>query len=114
MLTYYESMKLIDVLLEEKAQIVFPHPVDASRVAYFNVISSPTSLNNVIRFMAASEEDLNKLDGVSREVILESILKYANNQFKEINFVPIKYDDDGAGFGIKIDLQSVVEKLRKY
>ena len=114
MLTYYESMKLIDVLLEEKAQIVFPHPVDASRVAYFTVIATPTSLNNVIRFMAASEDDLDKLDGVSREVILEAILKYANNQFKEINFVPIKYDDDGAGFGIKIDLQSVVEKLKKY
>lgn len=102
-----------DNFLNEKAQIVFPHPEDGSRVAKFKVIASPTSLNNVIRFIAASSKDLDQLNGVSKEVVLEAILTYANRQFRDINFVPIKYDDDGAGYGIKIDLEPIMKRLNK-
>ena len=102
-----------DNFLNEKAQIGFPHPEDGSRGAKFKVIASPTSLNNVIRFIAASSKDLDQLSGVSKEVVLEAILTYANKQFRDINFVPIKYDDDGAGYGIKIDLEPIVKRLNK-
>jgi hypothetical protein len=102
-----------DDFLNEAAQIVFPHSEDGSRVAKFKVIASPTSLNNVIRFIAASSKDLDQLDGVRKEVVLEAILKYANKQFRDIKFVPIKYDDDGAGYGIKIDLEPIMKRLNK-
>ena len=102
-----------DDFLNEAAQIVFPHPEDGSRVAKFKVIAKPTSLNNVIRFIAASSKDLDKLYGVRKEVVLEAILKYANKQFRDIKFVPLKYDDDGAVYGIKIDLEPIMKRLNK-
>jgi len=101
-----------DDFLNEAAQIVFPHSEDGSRVAKFKVIASPTSLNNVIRFIAASSKDLDQLDGVSREVIQDAIIKYANKQFRDITFVPVKYDK-GAGYVIKIDLGPIMKKLNK-
>ena len=98
--------------LNEKAQVVFPHDEDGSRVAKFTVVASPTSLNNMIRFIAASSKDLDQLDGVSREVIEDAIIKYANKQFRDITFVPVK-NDQGAGYGIKIDLGPIMKKLNK-
>ena len=97
--------------LNEKAQVVFPHDEDGSRVAKFTVVASPPSYN-MIRFIAASSKDLDQLDGVSREVIQDAIIKYANKQFRDITFVPVKYDQ-GAGYVIKIDLGPIMKKLNK-
>ena len=102
-----------DDFLNEAAQIVFSHPEDGSRVAKFRVVASPTSTTNVIRFIAASSKDLDKLYGVSKEVVLEAILKYANKQFRDIKFIPLRYDDDGAGYGIQVDLEPIMKGLNK-
>jgi hypothetical protein len=102
-----------DDFLNEAAQVVFPHPEDGSRVAKFRVIAKPGSTTNVIRFIAASSRDLDQLDGVSKQVVLEAILKYANKQFRDIKFIPLRYDDDGAGYGIQVDLEPIMKKLNK-
>jgi len=101
-----------DQFLNEKAQVILPHEEDGSRVAYFKVIATPTSLNNMIRFIAASSKDLDKLDGIHRDDIVEAILEYANKQFREIKFLPVRYDQ-GAGYAIKIDLEPIMKKLNK-
>ena len=98
--------------LNENAQVVFSHPEDGSRVAKFKVIATPTSLNNMIRFIAASSKDLDQLDDIDRDDIVEAILKYANKQFREIKFLPVK-NDQGAGYGIKINLEPIMKKLNK-
>jgi hypothetical protein len=102
-----------DDFLNEAAQVVFPHPEDGSRVAKFRVIAKPGSTTNVIRFIAASSKDLDQLDGVSKNVVIEAILKYAHKQFREIKFVPLRYDDDGAGYAIQVDLEPIMKKLNK-
>lgn len=79
--------------------------------ANFRVIATPTSLNNMIRFIAASSKDLDILQDISKDEIREAILKYANKQFREIKFVPVKYDE-GAGYGFKIDLNTVLKRLK--
>jgi|TARA_R110002074_G_scaffold396035_2_gene584948 hypothetical protein len=79
--------------------------------ANFRVIATPTSLNNMIRFIAASSKDLDILQDISKDEIREAILKYANKQFREIKFLPVKYDE-GAGYGFKIDLNTVLKRLK--
>ncbi len=37
---------------------------------------------------------------------------YANKQFREIKFLPVRYDQ-GAGYAIKIDLEPIMKKLNK-
>jgi len=78
----------------------------------FTVIATPTSLNNMFRFIAASSKDLDILRDFRRDDIKAAILKYANKQFREIKFVPVRYDDDGAGYAFKIDLNTVLKKLK--
>jgi|TARA_R110002167_G_scaffold113115_5_gene285953 hypothetical protein len=79
--------------------------------AKFTVIAKPGSMNNIIQFIAASSNDLDKLQDVSRDDISAAILKYANKQFKEIKFISLGRDYQGAGYAIKIDLNTVVKKL---
>lgn len=101
-------MKLTDILLTEKAPIVFPHSSDGSRVAKFTVIGRA----GIIQFMAASSEDLDKLEGTDEQVILNAILKYANSQYREISFLPFN-NYEGAGYAIRINIEEVIKRLSK-
>ena len=97
-------IKLKDILNEANVKV-------NNTTVKFTVIATPTSLNNMFRFIAASSKDLDILQDFSSDDIRAAILKYANNQFREIKFIPVKYDD-GAGYGFKIDLNTVLKKLK--
>lgn len=107
-------MKISDIVLEQNAQIVFPHKEDASRVARFKVVASPTSLNNIIKFIPATSKDLNKLEGVEESDALAAVVEYAEKHFDgHIKFIPLTQDYGGVGYAIKIDLEPIIKTLNK-
>ncbi len=107
-------MKITDILFEQNAQIVFPHKEDASRVARFKVVASPTSLNNIIKFIPATSKDLDKLEGVEESDALAAVVEYAEKHFDgHIKFIPLTHDYGGVGYAIKIDLEPIMKTLNK-
>ena len=107
-------MKITDIVFEQNAQIVFPHKEDASRVARFKVVASPTSLNNIIKFIPATSKDLDKLEGVEESDALTAVVEYAEKHFDgHIKFIPLTHDYGGVGYAIKVDLEPIVKTLNK-
>jgi len=107
-------MKISDIVFEQNAQIVFPHKEDASRVARFKVVASPTSLNNIIKFLPATSKDLDNLEGVEESDALAAVVEYAEKHFDgHIKFIPLTHDYGGVGYAIKIDLEPIMKTLNK-
>ena len=101
-------------ILNENAQIVFPHPADGTRVAQFSVSKGSTKdTRNLLIFMAKTSKDLDKyIELEDKQIIENAIIEYANKQFREIKFV-IDSNYPGAGFGIAIDLEPIAKTLNK-
>ena len=80
--------------------------------AKFTVVAKPGSMNNIIQFIAASSKDLDSLQDVSKDDIRAAILEYANKRFREIKFIPLGRDYQGAGYALKVDFNTIIKKLR--
>ena len=70
-------------------------------------------LHNVFQFIPRKSVDLDKIDklgDISKYDITEQLVKYAEKKTK-IKFLPL-YDYEGAGYGIQIDIDFIVKKLK--
>lgn len=67
--------------------------------------------DNVFVFMAKTSKDLDKLDLVGLDDTHESLLKYLETK-TNIKFKwDYGYNKNGAGYGFKIDTESILKKL---
>lgn len=70
-------------------------------------------LHNVFQFIPRKSVDLDKIDklgDISKDDITEQLVKYAEKKTK-IKFLPLN-DFQGAGYGIQIDIDFIVKKLK--
>ena len=69
--------------------------------------------NNVIQFIPRKSVDLDKIDqlgNISKNDITKQLVEYAEKKTK-IKFKPF-YDFQGAGYGIRIDMDYIEKKLK--
>ena len=101
-------------IINENAQIVFPHPTDGTRVAKFIVRRGATKeTRNLLIFMVKSSKDLAQyIEFDDDSIINNAILEYANKQFREIKFV-MDTEYQGAGRAIVPDLEPIIKTLNK-
>jgi len=101
-------------ILNENAQIVFPHPTDGTRVANFSVRKGVTKeTRNLLIFTVKSSKDLAQyIEFDDDSIINNAIIEYANKQFREIKFV-MDTEYQGAGRAIVVDLEPIAKTLNK-
>ena len=66
--------------------------------------------DNVIQFIPRKSVDLDKIDSLGDINVTEQLVKFAEKKTK-IKFLPL-YDFNGAGYGIQIDVDFIVKKLK--
>jgi len=67
-------------------------------------------LHNVFQFIPRKSVDLDKIDSLGDINVTEQLVKFAEKKTK-IKFLPL-YDFNGAGYGIQIDVDFIVKKLK--
>ena len=105
-------MKLKDLLNEGKIllQSNDKNAVSISEIADFLVHGR---LHNVIQFIPRKSVDLDKIDklgDISKDDITKQLVKYAEKKTK-IKFKPLN-NFQGAGYGIQIDIDFIVKKIK--
>jgi len=102
-------IKLTDILKEGKV-LLQSNDKDAdslSEIADFLVYGK---LHNVFQFIPRKSVDLDKIDSLGDINVTEQLVKFAEKKTK-IKFLPL-YDFNGAGYGIQIDVDFIVKKLK--
>ena len=102
-------IKLTDILKEGKI-LLQSNDRDADSLSEITDFLVYGKLHNVFQFIPRKSVDLDKIDSLGDINVTEQLVKYAEKKTK-IKFLPL-YDYEGAGYGIQIDIDFIVKKLK--
>ena len=102
-------MKLTDILKEGKI-LLQSNDRDADSLSEITDFLVYGKLHNVFQFIPRKSVDLDKIDSLGDINVTKQLVKYAEKKTK-IKFLPL-YDFKGAGYGIQIDIDFIVKKLK--
>ncbi len=102
-------IKLTDILKEGKV-LLQSKDRDADSLSEITDFLIHGKLHNVFQFIPRKSADLDKIDSLGEINVTEQLVKYAEKKTK-IKFLPL-YDFKGAGYGIQIDIDFIVKKLK--
>tara|TARA_Y100000389_G_scaffold195937_1_gene228062 strand:+ start:326 stop:637 length:312 start_codon:yes stop_codon:yes gene_type:complete len=102
-------IKLTDILKEGKV-LLQSNDRDADSLSEITDFLVHGKLHNVFQFIPRKSVDLDKIDSLGEINVTEQLVKYAEKKTK-IKFLPL-YDFKGAGYGIQIDIDFIVKKLK--
>ena len=102
-------IKLTDILNEGKV-LLQSKDRDADSLSEITDFLIHGKLHNVFQFIPRKSVDLDKIDSLGEINVTEQLVKYAEKKTK-IKFLPL-YDFKGAGYGIQIDIDFIVKKLK--
>jgi hypothetical protein len=102
-------IKLTDILKEGKI-LLQSNDRDADSLSEITDFLVHGKLHNVFQFIPRKSVDLDKIDSLGDINVTEQLVKYAEKKTK-IKFLPL-YDFKGAGYGIQIDIDFIVKKLK--
>ncbi|MDA8919456.1 hypothetical protein N9I13_00480 [bacterium] len=102
-------IKLTDILKEGKV-LLQSNDKDADSLSEIADFLVHGKLHNVFQFIPRKSVDLDKIDSLGDINVTEQLVKFAEKKTK-IKFLPL-YDFKGAGYGIQIDIDFIVKKLK--
>jgi hypothetical protein len=102
-------IKLTDILKEGKI-LLQSNDKDADSLSEIADFLVHGKLHNVFQFIPRKSVDLDKIDSLGDINVTEQLVKFAEKKTK-IKFLPL-YDFKGAGYGIQIDVDFIVKKLK--
>jgi len=102
-------IKLTDILKEGKV-LLQSNDKDADSLSEIADFLVHGKLHNVFQFIPRKSVDLDKIDRLGDINVTEQLVKFAEKKTK-IKFLPL-YDFNGAGYGIQIDVDFIVKKLK--
>jgi len=102
-------IKLTDILKEGKV-LLQSNDRNADSLSEITDFLVHGKLHNVFQFIPRKSVDLDKIDSLGDINVTEQLVKYAEKKTK-IKFLPL-YDFKGAGYGIQIDIDFIVKKLK--
>jgi len=102
-------IKLTDILKEGKI-LLQSNDKDADSLSEIADFLVHGKLHNVFQFIPRKSVDLDKIDSLGDINVTEQLVKFAEKKTK-IKFLPL-YDFKGAGYGIQIDIDFIVKKLK--
>jgi len=105
-------IKLTDILNEGKI-VLQSKDKNAELPSVFADFLVHGKLHNVIQFIPRKSVDLDKIDqlgNISKNDITKQLVEYAEKKTK-IKFKPLN-DFQGAGYGIQIDIDFIVKKIK--
>ena len=102
-------IKLTDILKEGKV-LLQSNDKDADSLQEIADFLVHGKLHNVFQFIPRKSVDLDKIDSLGDINVTEQLVKFAEKKTK-IKFLPL-YDFNGAGYGIQIDVDFIVKKLK--
>jgi hypothetical protein len=102
-------IKLTDILKEGKI-LLQSNDKDADSLSEIADFLVHGRLHNVFQFIPRKSVDLDKIDSLGDINVTEQLVKFAEKKTK-IKFLPL-YDFNGAGYGIQIDVDFIVKKLK--
>ena len=105
-------IKLTDILNEGKI-LLQSNDKDADSLSEITDFLVHGKLHNVIQFIPRKSVDLDKIDQlgkISKDDITKQLANWAEKKTK-IKFKPF-YDFQGAGYGIRIDMDYIEKKLK--
>ena len=102
-------IKLTDILNEGKI-LLQSNDKDADSLSEITDFLVHGKLHNVIQFIPRKSVDLDKIDSLGDINVTEQLVKFAEKKTK-IKFLPL-YDFKGAGYGIQIDIDFIVKKIK--
>jgi hypothetical protein len=102
-------IKLTDILNEGKI-LLQSKDRDADSLSEITDFLVHGKLHNVFQFIPRKSVDLDKIDSLGDINVTEQLVKYAEKKTK-IKFLPL-YDFKGAGYGIQIDIDFIVKKIK--
>jgi hypothetical protein len=102
-------IKLTDILKEGKI-LLQSNDKDADSLSEITDFLVHGKLHNVIQFIPRKSVDLDKIDSLGDINVTEQLVKFAEKKTK-IKFLPL-YDFKGAGYGIQIDIDFIVKKIK--
>ena len=102
-------IKLTDILNEGKV-LLQSKDRDADSLSEITDFLVHGKLHNVFQFIPRKSVDLDKIDSLGEINVTEQLVKYAEKKTK-IKFLPL-YDFKGAGYGIQIDIDFIVKKIK--
>ena len=105
-------IKLTDILNEGKI-VLQSKDKNAELPSVFPDFLVHGKLDNVIQFIPRKSVDLDKIDqlgDISKDDITKQLVEYAEKKTK-IKFKPLN-DFQGAGYGIQIDIDFIVKKIK--
>tara|TARA_B110000003_G_C16363186_1_gene423557 strand:+ start:334 stop:645 length:312 start_codon:yes stop_codon:yes gene_type:complete len=102
-------IKLTDILNEGKI-LLQSNDKDADSLSEITDFLVHGKMHNVIQFIPRKSVDLDKIDSLGDVNVTEQLVKYAEKKTK-IKFKPL-YEFKGAGYGIQIDIDFIVKKIK--
>ena len=105
-------IKLTDILKEGKI-LLQSNDRNADSLSEITDFLVHGKLHNVIQFIPRKSVDLDKIDqlgNISKDDITKQLAEYAEKKTK-IKFKPLN-DFQGAGYGIQIDIDFIVKKIK--
>ena len=102
-------IKLTDILNEGKI-LLQSKDRDADSLSEITDFLVHGKIHNVFQFIPRKSVDLDKIDSLGDINVTEQLVKYAEKKTK-IKFLPL-YDFKGAGYGIQIDIDFIVKKIK--
>ena len=102
-------IKLTDILKEGRV-LLQSNDKDADSLSEIADFLVHGKLHNVFQFIPRKAVDLDKIDSLGDINVTEQLVKFAEKKTK-IKFLPL-YDFNGAGYGIQIDVDFIVKKLK--
>ena len=102
-------IKLTDILKEGKV-LLQSNDRNADSLSEITDFLVHGKLHNVFQFIPRKSVDLDKIDSLGDINVTEQLVKYAEKKTK-IKFLPL-YNFKGAGYGIQIDIDFIVKKLK--
>lgn len=105
-------IKLTDILNEGKV-VLQSKDKNAELPSVYPDFLVHGKLHNVIQFIPRKSVDLDKIDklgDISKDDITKQLVKWAEKKTK-IKFKPLN-DFQGAGYGIQIDIDFIVNKIK--
>ena len=102
-------IKLTDILNEGKI-VLSTKDKNADLPSVYPDFLVHGKLHNVIQFIPRKSVDLDKIDSLGNINVTQQLVKYAEKKTK-IKFLPL-YEFKGAGYGIQIDIDFIVKKIK--
>ena len=102
-------IKLTDILKEGKI-LLQSNDRNADSLSEITDFLINGKLHNVIQFIPRKSVDLDKIDSLGDIDVTEQLVKFAEKKTK-IKFLPLN-NFQGAGYGIQIDIDFIVKKIK--